>query len=99
MVLTYINVISSILVYSILHVDLAPQRIIWPRVGNQARRFSCVDFFQPSQRLTAEQMLELLRWLTLTRAESDRGRYGYAQYLASYGPPNIKALPHGKLLC
>lgn len=54
--------------------------------------------FQPSQRLSSEQMLNLLKWLAKNRPETDRGRFGYAQYLSRYGPAIVRQLPHGILV-
>ena len=79
----------------------APQRVIWPRnqgEGGGARRFACADFFQPSQRLSTEQTHELLMFLGQFQPTIDRGRFGFAQWLARHGPKFIQTLPHGVLV-
>ena len=79
----------------------APQRVIWPRAGGEgggARRFACADFFQPSQRLSSEQTQELLSFLAQVQPTIDRGRFGFAQWLARHGPKFIQLLPHGVLV-
>ena len=79
-----------------------PQRVIWPRhaaaEGGGARRFACADFFQPSQRLSPEQTHELLLFLSQFQPTIDRGRFGFAQWLARHGPKFIQLLPHGVLV-
>lgn len=76
-----------------------PQRIIWPKnPDGTPHKFPCVDFFVPTQRLNGDQMQEILRWLATNRPQSDRGRYGYAQYLAQAGPYFARELPHGVLV-
>jgi hypothetical protein len=76
-----------------------PQRVIWPRSNaGEARKFACADFFQPTQRLSKEQTDELLAFLHKYKPEVDRGRFGFAQYLARHGPPSIQLLPHGVLV-
>ena len=56
------------------------------------------DFFQPTQRLSAEQTQELIAFLYRVRPEVERGRFGFAQWLSRYGPRFIQALPHGVLV-
>ena len=79
----------------------APQRVIWPRLsgeGGGARRFACADFFQPSQRLSSDQTHDLLMFLAQVQPTIDRGRFGFAQWLARHGPKFIQLLPHGVLV-
>ena len=84
--------------YAVIEGD-APQRVIWPRAdGGGARRFACADFFQPSQRLSTEQTHELLVFLSQFQPTIDRGRFGFAQWLARHGPKFIQMLPHGVLV-
>jgi len=76
-----------------------PQRIIWPRGSDgSARHFPCADFFVPVQRLSPQQNDELLEFLYRVQPEVDRGRFGFATYLARHGPPFIQLLPHGVLV-
>ena len=56
------------------------------------------DFFQPTQRLSAEQTQELIAFLHRVRPEVERGRFGFAQWLSRHGPRFIQALPHGVLV-
>ena len=84
--------------YAVIEGD-APQRVIWPRAdAGGARRFACADFFQPSQRLSTEQTHELLVFLSQFQPTIDRGRFGFAQWLARHGPKFIQMLPHGVLV-
>jgi hypothetical protein len=77
----------------------APQRVIYPTNGSSSiRKFECADFFQPTQRLTVEQTLELLQFLNTTSPEAERGRFGFAQYLSANAPPFFQNLPHGVLV-
>ena len=84
--------------YAVIEGD-APQRVIWPRAeAGGARRFACADFFQPSQRLSTEQTHDLLVFLGQFQPTIDRGRFGFAQWLARHGPKFIQMLPHGVLV-
>ena len=56
------------------------------------------DYFQPTQRLSAEQTQELVTFLYRVRPDVERGRFGFAQWLSRHGPRFIQALPHGVLV-
>jgi len=76
-----------------------PQRIVWPRGADGGpRRFPCADFFTPQARLTPAQNAALMEFLYRVQPEVERGRFGFATYLARHGPPFIQRLPHGVLV-
>eukprot|EP00457_Paulinella_chromatophora_P000748 gb/GEZN01000748.1/.p1 GENE.gb/GEZN01000748.1/~~gb/GEZN01000748.1/.p1 ORF type:complete len:1063 (-),score=82.18 gb/GEZN01000748.1/:511-3699(-) len=68
-----------------------PQRVLWPNTG----RFECADYFRPEERLTEEQMQEVLAWFRRERPQVERGRYGLASYMKLKGPLFIQGMPRG----
>ena len=77
----------------------APQRIVWPRgADGTARHFPCADFFTPQARLSPAQNAELMEFLYRVQPEVERGRFGFATYLARHGPDFIRLMPHGVLV-
>lgn len=81
-------------------VGAAPQRVLWP--APPAPRFDCADYFRPQERLNASQMTELVEFLTHDRPQGqevcgqvDRGRYGFANYLKTSGPPFVREMARG----
>lgn len=88
-------------------VGVSPQRVLWP-CPPQAR-FECADYFRPQERLNAGEMTQLVEFLANDQHRSgdhasqhhqgggqvDRGRYGFANYLKSCGPPFVRDMPRG----
>jgi len=71
--------------------------VLWPS-SNLGVRFECADYFRPQERLTPQQMSELVEFLNKDRpqgAEVDRGRYGFANYLKAQGPLFVREMPRG----